>query len=304
MDEFTDTKVWIVAEVEALPSGNDKKLNVCIRPYLNWLGGLKSPTEISRLLRCPISDRSLYIIQQVSLIQSLDAYNQLTPSLPSIELPGPFPLLRLLPSPKPLESHTSEPCPIPGNTPVQSSQCFTDPIWLYFEVKGLFTGYFIGSIFYGTLTHAPTPPSHHARSIQSLGIVAALFSQFMSVLLIPVNPIRRAVNWSLVVHAMATFAFLTIPWGSAYIIYRSSIYIESFPATTNTLPDLSDTVSSLTPRQPAQYSLLCSPWTSRWPLGRSRLGLGRLGFSRRPLIQLYQCYVIYFMDRWVMAFRT
>ena len=46
-----------------------------------------------------------------------------------------------------------------------------------------------------------------------LGIVVALFFQCISVLLSPVNSIRRGVKLALIFHTVAMFAILTIPIG-------------------------------------------------------------------------------------------
>ena len=46
-----------------------------------------------------------------------------------------------------------------------------------------------------------------------LGIVVALFFQCISVLLSPINPLRKGIKWALVAHTIALFSFLTIPVG-------------------------------------------------------------------------------------------
>ena len=46
-----------------------------------------------------------------------------------------------------------------------------------------------------------------------LGIVVALFFQCISVLLSPINPLRKGIKWALVAHTIALFLFLTIPVG-------------------------------------------------------------------------------------------
>ena len=84
-------KVWIVAEAAILPSGDDEKPNVRIRPYLGWLGGLKGPREILRLLNhlavpdcldCPP-----HITQRVCSTQSL-AWTLVTRRLPTHRTPN------------------------------------------------------------------------------------------------------------------------------------------------------------------------------------------------------------------------
>ena len=56
-----------------------------------------------------------------------------------------------------------------------------------------------------------------------LGIVVVLFFQCMSVLLNPVNPMKRGINWALIAHTVAMLTFLTIPVGidlsTLFILY-------------------------------------------------------------------------------------
>ena len=49
-----------------------------------------------------------------------------------------------------------------------------------------------------------------------LGIVVALFFRCMATLLNPANPIRKGIRWALVVHTVALFLFLTIPFGIGF----------------------------------------------------------------------------------------
>ena len=63
-----------------------------------------------------------------------------------------------------------------------------------------------------------------------LGIVVALFFQCMSVLLSPVNPMKRGVKWGLIAHTVAMFLFLTIPAGiDLNYLSTCSINYRDFP---------------------------------------------------------------------------
>lgn len=114
----------------------------------------------------------------------------------------------------------------PSGTPWSNNPNAPHPIMAILRGEGTFHGIsrWLNLLRYADPCTHLRP--HHARSIQFLGIVGALFFQCMSVLLSAVNPIRRAIKWALVVHTMAMFAFLTIPLGIS--LYCSSfIYIDN-----------------------------------------------------------------------------
>lgn len=58
------------------------------------------------------------------------------------------------------------------------------------------------------------------------GIVVALFFQCIGVLLSPVNPIKKGTKWTLLVHTVAMFTFLTIPFG-IFLNNKSICYINN-----------------------------------------------------------------------------
>jgi hypothetical protein len=100
------------------------------------------------------------------------------------------------------------------------------PSWLYLAEKEAFAGLLIGTILYGTLTHASAYPFSLLVSLIFLGIAVALFFQCLGVLLGSANPIGRATKWALVVHTAAMFLFLTTTFG-VDICYEFICYINN-----------------------------------------------------------------------------
>lgn len=95
---------------------------------------------------------------------------------------------------------------------VQQSQCPTDPVLAASHGEARFHWIFhqCDIIQYAD----PSPPpicAYLPIPPMFLGIMVALFFQCMSVLLNPLNSIRRGIKWALVAHTVAMFSLLTIP---------------------------------------------------------------------------------------------
>lgn len=142
------------------------------------------------------------------------------------------------------------------------------PYSIYLEEKTAFAGAMIGAIFYG--------------------IVVVLFFQCMAALLVPVRRADGGTKWALVAHTVAMFSFVTI-YTTTELIIQSASYIDNreFPG-----------VEGVLPPGPVGYQYLT--YFEAANVIRNLMFI--LNNWLADALLLYRCYIIYSMNRWVIAF--